>query len=552
MRSYPLLVGGRDLEGRGWTYVAHASAFLRDRDATFNRKRQLELGETPAAADEELFAGRCSWGDDGENVAAIEAAAAAAREYGRFPLARRRKIFARMMDRIHTRAAELIEVLVAEGHPRRLAEWETAGITTGGDSRTVDWLMQQLHREFEDGERRIRLTRKPDGVVCVNPPQNAAASNSALGLFALLAGNALVVKAPRSCPLGVMFLYRDIVQPVLEEEGAPPGTLNVVSGKSQKINREWLRHDLVNDVLFFGESRVGLKLGADCIAAGKKPILELSGNDGLVVWRDACLEEAAEALMECFYGSGQICMVPKYSIVHPAVAGEFERLLLDRVADVRPGYPEDAATVLSPVLKADRFLELLHEATGRGARLLAGGRRVDIRGEPAFDGFFFEPTVVRVDGLEAADTLGCVREETFFPLLPLVIPKEAADDVLLEAVTDFMNRNPFGLRNSVWANDPAVLEAFAERVHNGGQIKFNESHIGFSPYVATHGGTGLTGGAFGELNYVALRTSHLQALCFGNGRVEETSRHFSARGTTGAWDGNGRPAAAAVAARRRG
>lgn len=527
MDSYPLLLDGEDVLGKGWTYVLRSSEFLRDREAAFNRKRKLDLGEEPSPADEKIIAGRCSWGDDGENLAAIEAAARAAKTYGRFPLSRRREILDAIGDRMRAHAPEIIDILVAEGHPVRLAEWEVAGMILGMDTSTCDWLERQLCQEFEDGPRRVRLARKPDGVVCLNPPQNAAASNAGLGILALFAGNALVVKAPRSCPLGVMYLYRNIVAPVLNACGAPPGTLNIVSGKSQKINREWLRSEAVDDIMFFGDSKVGLKLQADCISAGKKPVLELSGNDGLVVWRDACLEEAAEALLECFHGSGQICMVPKYSIVHPAVAEEFVRIFLGRVATLRPGYPEDPSIVLSPVLKASNFVELFEDAVEKGAVVLTGGRRIDVDGEPAYDGFFFEPTVLRITGLDLAEELRCVREETFFPLLPMVIPREAPDPDLLEEIIDFMNANPYGLRNSVWAADPDVIETFALGLHNGGQIKFNESHIGFSPFMATHGGTGLTGGVFGELNYVALRTSHLQGLCFGVGRVEESSRRFT-------------------------
>ena len=178
-------------------------------------------------------------------------------------------------------------------------------------------------------------------------------------MLALLAGNALVVKAPRSAPLSVMFVFREVLAPILERHGAPAGTLNVISGNTTTILRDWVRSPLVDDVLFFGDSTTGLEFGERCIANGKKPILELAGNDGFVVWHDADLEAAARALEECFYGSSQICMVPKYAIVHPAVADSFIELFLERVAALRPGYPEDPDVLLSPVLKTDRFFDFL-------------------------------------------------------------------------------------------------------------------------------------------------------------------------------------------------
>ena len=65
----------------------------------------------------------------------------------------------------------------------------------------MGWYFDQMRMETQYGDRRVVLSRKPDGVVCLNPPQNAAGSNAALGFSALLAGNTLVVKAPRSTPL---------------------------------------------------------------------------------------------------------------------------------------------------------------------------------------------------------------------------------------------------------------------------------------------------------------------------------------------------------------
>jgi len=118
--------------------------------------------------------------------------------------------------------------------------------------------------------------------------------------------------------------------------------------------------------------------------------------------------------------------------------------------------------------------------------------------------------VVRVDGLTEARTLACVREETFFPLLPVIVPAADERPALLDRVIDFLNANEYGLRNSVWASDEAIIDRFVEEVTNAGLLKVNESHIGFAAPLATHGGTGRTGGPHGELHYPILRTSHMQ------------------------------------------
>ena len=165
--------------------------------------------------------------------------------------------------------------------------------------------------------------------------------------------------------------------------------------------------------------------------------------------------------------------------------------------------------VLSPVLKADRFFDYLAEAREDGAQILSGGRRVDVTGEPSSMGLFIEPTVIRVEGLEETRRLSCVREETFFPMLPVLVP-DGADHDLLDRVIAFVNANIYGLRNSLWSADDEVVERFVVDVHNAGLLKVNDSHIGFAPVLATHGGTGRTGGPYGELHYPILRTSHLQ------------------------------------------
>jgi acyl-CoA reductase-like NAD-dependent aldehyde dehydrogenase len=299
---------------------------------------------------------------------------------------------------------------------------------------------------------------------------------------------------------------------VLEEFGAPPGTLGIVCAEPRQVLEQWLDSPYVDDIMFFGDSARGIKFGQRCVERGKKPVLELAGNDGVLVWSDADINLAARALAECFYGSAQICMVPKYAVVHPAVADELIAALVKQVAEIRPGLPEDPEVLLTPVLKTGEFFAVLDEAIAAGAELVAGGERIDQDGLADPSGLFLQPTVLRVDGLALADDLRAVRRETFFPMLPVVVPKLADDTALFDEVLRFLNANPYGLRNSAWIGDPDLVDEFCTRMTNGGLLKVNDSHVGFVPGLATHGGTGLTGGPFGECNYPILRTSHMQGI----------------------------------------
>jgi len=517
MRSYPLHIGGADCEGSGWTYVVKVDELIRDPRGAFRVRRALELGEQIDPAHTAIVAGRCAIGTAADNERALEAAARASRPLARMPAQARERIGVAFHERLRSHAGELVEVLIAEGHPRQVAERETEGILHSCSPEQLEWTFAQLAQRFERPDRSVLLTRKPDGVVCVNPPQNAPTTNAALGMMALLAGNALVVKAPKTAPLGVMHLFREIALPVLEAHGAPPGAMNLVSGYSKQILRSWVESPLVDDVMFFGDSRVGLRFAQECLAHGKKPILELSGNDAFVVWRDAELDRAAAMLTEAFYGSSQICMVPKQAVLHPAIADEFIARFLAEVERIRPAFMDAPGALLSPVLKMDRFFDYVSQARQHGARLLCGGARVGVDGAPAVDGLFLQPTVMRIDGLEGARALDCVVQETFFPLLPLIVADDDGDDddALLARMVAWCDANPYGLRNSIWARDEAVIDAFAVGLRNGGLLIFNDSHLGVAPRLSTHGGTGLSGGPFGELHYPALRASHLQGITFG-------------------------------------
>lgn len=509
MHSYEVWVAGAEEPGSRWIYWPRVGQLLREPYRVLRHKTQLERGED-VPYDDTLLAGRVAQSTPEQGLRALAAARAAQPGWARVPLATRLELLHGIYRAVTERADELTALLVAEGHPVRLAAWELASVACAFHPDSVADIAAQLRRpEAVAAGRRVRLVRKPDGVVCLSPPRNAPTSNSFYGAIVLAAGNSLVVNAPPTAPLGVSFVYRELVAPLLERLGAPPGTLSVLSTHARPVIRQWLDSPDCDDLVFFGGSEQGLKLERECVEAGKKPVLELSGNDGVVVWRDAEVDLAARALTERFYGSGQICMTPKYAIVHPSVAEVLLKELAERVRDIRPGPPEDPGTLLSPVVKRAEFTEFLEEVLAAGGELLCGGEFVDVDDLPSNSGPFIRPAVVRVDGLAAAARLRAFREETFFPLLCVVVPEAP---VSFGEVVSFLNANRYGLRNSLWAQDQTVVDRFCEEVVNGGMLKVNDSHIGCLPLLPYNGGTGATGGIFGEANQPAVRTTRLQSV----------------------------------------
>ncbi|WP_369174343.1 aldehyde dehydrogenase [Streptomyces sp. R28] len=462
--------------------------------------------------------------DTGLHAEALSAAATAARSWARVPWQERLTLIDAVRERLQAARKPLADLLVAEGAPRLLAEWQINGMDANLSEETKAWYARQLHQEHRSEAGRMIMRRQPDGVVGLNPPANAPASNALFAAIIIAAGNAAVVRLPRLAPLGAGYVLREVLVPALEDIAAPPALLSMLCAPPSMV-QEWLESPLVNDILYFGTSAKGLALEAECLARRTKPILELSGNDGLIVWRDADLDGAVESAAQAFIASGQICMVPNYVLVHPDIADTFLARLTERAAQMRPGYPDSPGTLLTPVADQAGFSAFLDDALAKGAELITGGRRLDIAGAPAEHGAFREPTIVKVTGLQGARSLDAVREETFFPLLPVIVPgtKEArGDERILEAFIDFLNANAYGLRNSLWSDSPAVVEHFLAATTNGGRLTVNDSHTSFAAPLATHGGTGLSGDLHGEANYPLLRTSHLQCVHLNDTRLQET------------------------------
>ena len=118
----------------------------------------------------------------------------------------------------------------------------------------------------------------------------------------------------------------------------------------------------------------------------------------------------------------------------------------------------------------------------------------------------------------------CVKEENFFPLIPLIRvgaptaihAERLKDECIFKQMIELVNGNAYGLRVSVWVRSEPVMYKFAKQIETGGLLRINTRHVGFSPFLSSHGGTGQSGGPYGEMNYVWQKTTHLQGITVRN------------------------------------
>jgi len=514
MKKFTLLVDGKNLDTGNYGYFPYTDKKISDFETTFRVSTQLKTGklsEDSELAREYIFAKYCIGVEDTNRIA-IESASKAFKRFRDFSLSKRKKIFFDLYKILLENKEEFINLLVIEGHPRKLAEWEFEGMEMGGRPETIEFFCKQLQKEIgKSPKERLYWVRKPDGVICLSPPNNAAASNSYLAAYVFLTGNALVIKPPLRDPLSTIFLWKEIVYKALMKNDVPPEILNITLGNSLAITEEWLSSPFVNDMLYFGDSKKGLEIGVKAFQAGKKPILELSGNDFLIIWKDADLDKATDSLLECFLGSTQICMVPKIALVHENIYDPLMRVFLEKVKRIKPGLPSQLDTMLSPVAKMKEFFEFLEDALKKGASLMCGGQRINLFDQEDKNGIFIRPTVLRIDNVKNIVDMRCLKEEIFFPLLPIV-KVTGKDEDIFEKINELVNSHGYGLRVSLWIKSPAYLRRFGRHIDNCGLLRINTRHVGFSLYLSTHGGTRQSGGPFGEMNYLWQKSSHLQGI----------------------------------------
>jgi putative phosphonoacetaldehyde dehydrogenase len=295
--------------------------------------------------------------------------------------------------------------------------------------------------------RRVYTMREPllgaiSAITPFNHPLNQVIHKVAP---AVATGNRIVVKPSEKTPLAA-FVLAD----ALYEAGLPPPMLSVLTGDPGEIADELLTNPDIDLVTFTGGVAIGKAIAAKAVY--KRQVLELGGNDPLIVMDDADLDEAAMlAATGSYKNSGQRCTAVKRMLVHERVADQFVERLVERTRAVKFGDPLDPANDMGTVIDeaaAIEFESRVNEALVQGARLLAGNVR---------RGALYAPTVldrVRPD-------MKLVREETFGPVSP-VIRFSDIDEAIRIA-----NSTAYGLSSAICTNQLDHITRFVSELNVG-------------------------------------------------------------------------------------
>jgi succinate-semialdehyde dehydrogenase/glutarate-semialdehyde dehydrogenase len=261
-----------------------------------------------------------------------------------------------------------------------------------------------------------------------------------------MAGNVTLLKpAPNvfGCALAIETAFR--------AAGFPEGVFQTLIADVDAI-QGLVADDRIGMITLTGSERAGSSLAALAGSHIKKTVLELGGNDALIVLPDADLDKAAAAAVQSrMMNAGQVCIAAKRFLVHQDIKATFTEKVLHLIQNLKQGDPLDPITQLGPLARLDLAETLerqLQKALAQGAILLYGGQR---------DGCNFQPTLL--DNVQP-DSIA-FREETFGPLAAITTISSEEEAIKLA------NQSRYGLSAAIWTQDLDKAKILARQLEVG-------------------------------------------------------------------------------------
>lgn len=307
-------------------------------------------------------------------------------------------------------------------------------------------------------------TRVPLGPVGIITPWNTPFMLSTWKIAPALAAGCTVVHKPAELsPLTARILCE-----IAHEAGLPPGVWNLVNGYGEEAGKRLSEHPDIKAIAFVGESKTGsmiMKQGADTL---KRVHFELGGKNPVVVFDDADLDRALDAVIFMIYSlNGERCTSSSRLLIQDSIAEEFQARLVERINSIKVGHPLDPKTEVGPLIAQEHFDKVtsyFEIAKQDGATIAAGGEAL------GDEGYFVRPTLFT----NATNQMRIAQEEIFGPVLTAITFKTE------EEALELANDTQYGLTGFVWTNDLTRALRFTNQLE-AGMIWVNSENVRHLP-----------------------------------------------------------------------
>ncbi len=404
-------------------------------------------------------------GDAADIDAAAQAAKAAFPAWRDMPAEKRQKLLHKVADRIEAHADE-IATLECWDTGQAWRFMSKAAIRAADNFRFFAdrCLSARDGQNLPSAEHWNVSTRTPIGPVGVITPWNTPFMLSTWKIAPALAAGCTVVHKPAEWSP----VTADLLPRILKEAGVPDGVLNTVHGFGEDAGRALTEHEAIKAIGFVGESSTGsaiMRQGAETL---KRVHFELGGKNPVIVFDDADLERALDAVVFMIYSlNGERCTSSSRLLVQSSIADDFMSKLASRVKKLKVGHPLDPETEIGPLIHErhlSKVCSYFDVAKQEGAKILAGGA-------PHGDGsgHFVQPTLVR-----ATRGSRLAQEEIFGPFLT-ALTFDTEDEAIALA-----NDVRYGLAGYVWTGETGRALRVADALE-AGMVWINSENVRHLP-----------------------------------------------------------------------
>ncbi|MGR9249351.1 aldehyde dehydrogenase [Rhizobium leguminosarum] len=400
----------------------------------------------------EKLASRAAAASLDDVAAAVSAASAAFGAWSKTGPGQRRAILMKAADIMDSKVDEFTRLMIEE--TGSTAPWAGFNVMLAANIlREAGAMTTQISGEIIPSDKPGTLAmgvRQAAGVCLAIAPWNAPVILATRAIAMPIAcGNTVVLKASEQCP----GTHR-LIATVLTEAGLPAGVINVLTNAPEdapEIVTALIAHPAVKRVNFTGSTKVGKIIAETCGRHLKPALLELGGKAPLVILDDADIDGAVNAaIFGAFMNQGQICMSTERIIVDETIADQFVAKLAARASQLPAGDPR-GHVVLGSLISLDaakKMEELIADATAKGARLVAGGKR--------------SGTVVEATLLDhVTPGMRVYAEESFGPVKPII--RVSGEEEAIRIAND----SEYGLSSAVFSRNVQRAMAVAAQIESG-------------------------------------------------------------------------------------